>query len=194
MIAMTESVGKDAATVTGKSLYVDVQQALDEQDYAESEEPPSPEHISEWADLAFNYASDSRQRASELTIRLVEAAEMIGLNRDYRQKNQPTNVLSFPCEPMMVETDNGIVSLASGDELDLDLALLGDIVICHSVIVNEANEQQKTIGNHYAHMVTHGVLHLLGYDHQEDSSAEQMESLEIEILAKSGIPNPYNSA
>lgn len=190
---MTEPAAEHSAS--DKPLCVDVQQALDEQDYADSEEPPSPALLSNWANMAYaQVESEAAQSTREITIRLVEAQEMIGLNRDYRQKDKPTNVLSFPCEPLYLETENGVVPLTADDELGLDFALLGDIVICHPVIVSEAQEQQKSVSDHYAHMVTHGVLHLCGYDHQEDDSAEQMESLEIRILAEAGIANPYNTA
>lgn len=113
---------------------------------------------------------------SELTIRLVESDESQSLNREYRDKDKPTNVLSFPFE--------------APPGLD-EFSLLGDLVICHAVVEREAAEQGKTLVNHYAHMVVHGTLHLLGYDHIEDAEAEEMEALEREILADFGIPDPY---
>ncbi|WP_373181905.1 rRNA maturation RNase YbeY [Halomonas campaniensis] len=112
---------------------------------------------------------------SELTVRLVDAAESQALNRDYRGKDRPTNVLSFPfeCPP------------------GVTLPLLGDLVICHPVVAQEAAEQDKSLADHYAHMVVHGTLHLLGHDHLEDEEAEAMEQLEREILAEFGIADPY---
>ena len=111
----------------------------------------------------------------EITVRFVNNDESQQLNNDYRGKDKPTNVLSFPfeCPP----------------EVPLDL--LGDLVICVPVIAREAEEQQKPIAHHYAHMIVHGTLHLLGYDHIEDAEAEEMEGLEIAILAKLAIDDPY---
>jgi len=115
---------------------------------------------------------------SELTVRLVDAEESRALNRDYRGRDRPTNVLSFPfeCPP-------GVA-----------LPLLGDLVICHPVVTAEAVEQDKVLRDHYAHMVVHGTLHLLGHDHLEDDEAEAMEQLEREILAGLGIDDPYREA
>ncbi|MCG7602007.1 rRNA maturation RNase YbeY [Halomonas sp. McH1-25] len=113
---------------------------------------------------------------SEVTIRLVDSEESQALNRDYRGKDKPTNVLSFPFEaPPGME----------------DVALLGDLVICHAVVAGEAQEQGKPLPHHYAHMVVHGTLHLLGYDHIEDAEADEMEALEREILSDFGIADPY---
>ena len=113
----------------------------------------------------------------EVTIRLVDIAESQTLNHQYRNKNKPTNVLSFPFEVP--------------DEIELNL--LGDLVICADIVENEAKEQNKTINDHWAHMVIHGCLHLLGFDHISDSEAEIMESIEINSLAKLGITNPYQN-
>lgn len=115
---------------------------------------------------------------SELSVRLVDAEESQALNRDYRGKDRPTNVLSFPFE----------------NPPGVSLPLLGDLVICHPVVVAEAAEQDKSLHDHYAHMVVHGTLHLLGYDHLEDDEAEAMEALEREILAELGIADPYRTA
>ncbi|HSP57375.1 MAG TPA: rRNA maturation RNase YbeY [Halomonas sp.] len=112
---------------------------------------------------------------NELTLRFVDSVESRTLNRDYRGKDTPTNVLSFPFE----------------GPPGIELPLLGDLVLCHPVVLREAAEQDKTLHDHYAHMVVHGTLHLLGYDHLEDDEAEAMESLEREILAKLGIADPY---
>lgn len=158
------------------TLLVDVQDAL-EQDVDGDDKPPSPSVLALWAQLA-HQAVD--HRACEVTLRLVDEAEMIALNQDYRGKTGSTNVLSFP-----VDDEFGLSA-------ELGPSLIGDIVICHKVISREAAEQNKTIVSHYAHMVTHGVLHLHGYDHLDDQSAEEMETLEVSILSASSIENPYN--
>lgn len=112
---------------------------------------------------------------AELTIRIVDEAESQQLNHTYRNKNKPTNVLSFPFEsPIEIETP-----------------LLGDLVICKQIVEQEALEQNKSLQSHWAHMIVHGCLHLLGYDHIIDQDAEEMEQLEIEIMAELGFTNPY---
>lgn len=117
------------------------------------------------------------QPESEVTIRLVDEAESNELNLTYRGKDKPTNVLSFPFEaPPRIE-----------------LPLLGDLIICRQVVEQEAAEQGKTVEAHWAHMVVHGTLHLLGYDHIEDEEAEEMEALETEIMLALGYPDPYIS-
>ncbi|TPE47606.1 rRNA maturation RNase YbeY [Maribrevibacterium harenarium] len=113
----------------------------------------------------------------EVTIRLVDEAESQELNHTYRGKDYPTNVLSFPFEVP--------------DEIDLPL--LGDLVICRQVVEREASEQQKSTFHHWAHMVVHGILHLRGYDHINDEEAEEMEALEVTILAGLDVPDPYIS-
>lgn len=117
------------------------------------------------------------QPESEVTIRLVDEAESRELNHTYRSKDKPTNVLSFP-----FEAPPGI-----------ELPLLGDLIICRQVVEQEAVEQGKMREAHWAHMVIHGSLHLLGYDHIEDDEAEEMESLETEIMLALGYPDPYIS-
>ncbi|KAA6047912.1 rRNA maturation RNase YbeY [Pantoea sp. Bo_7] len=117
------------------------------------------------------------QPESEVTIRLVDEAESHELNLTYRGKDKPTNVLSFP-----FEAPPGI-----------ELPLLGDLIICRQVVEQEAAEQGKSTEAHWAHMVVHGTLHLLGYDHIEDSEAEEMEALETEIMLALGYPDPYIS-
>ena len=115
------------------------------------------------------------QEEAEVTIRLVDEAESNQLNLTYRGKDKPTNVLSFPfeCPP------------------DVELSLLGDLIICRQVVEQEAQEQGKPLFAHWAHMVVHGSLHLLGYDHIEDEEAEEMEALEVEFMQALGYDNPY---
>lgn len=115
------------------------------------------------------------QEEAEVTVRLVDIAESNELNLTYRGKDKPTNVLSFP-----FEAPPGI-----------ELPLLGDLVICRQVVEQEAVEQEKPLEAHWAHMVIHGSLHLLGYDHIEDDEAEEMEALETEIMLALGYADPY---
>jgi probable rRNA maturation factor len=113
--------------------------------------------------------------SAEVCIRIVGAREALALNRRYRDRDYATNVLSFPAE------------LPAG----CACALLGDLAICAPVVAREAREQGKTPRSHYAHMTVHGILHLLGYDHQDEPSASRMETLETQILASFGIADPY---
>lgn len=124
-------------------------------------------------------ACEGRIRKADLAIRIVDNKEGKALNRHYRGKDYATNVLSFPAE------------LPEG--VELALPLLGDLVICAPVVVREAQEQGKTLTAHYAHLTIHGVLHLLGLDHDNEQEAEAMEILEREILADLGIEDPYES-
>lgn len=117
------------------------------------------------------------QPEAEVTVRLVDEVESQELNLTYRGMDKPTNVLSFPFEAPP----------------EIELSLLGDLIICRQVVEREAHEQEKTLDAHWAHMVVHGSLHLLGYDHIDDDEAEEMESLETEIMLKLGYPDPYIS-
>ncbi|MBB3143467.1 rRNA maturation RNase YbeY [Halomonas organivorans] len=146
---------------------VDRQVALDAQGL------PDQAELETWVQAVLALHPDEPR--GELTVRFVDSAESQALNRDYRDRDKPTNVLSFPfeCPP------------------GVPLPLLGDLVICHSVVIAEARAQDKTVGDHYAHMVVHGTLHLLGHDHIEDDEAEAMEALERDILAGLGIADPY---
>ncbi|MBS0358805.1 MAG: rRNA maturation RNase YbeY [Proteobacteria bacterium] len=117
------------------------------------------------------------KKEAEICIRLVNETESAFLNETYRKKTGPTNILSFPSE--------------IPDDLPLKQSFLGDLVICPSVLENEAQQQNKSLEAHWAHIVIHGLLHLLGYDHVEEKPAEVMEGLEIQILKILGYPNPY---
>ena len=145
---------------------------LDLQIASEAANLPSEAQLRTWCELALR----QRSADSELTIRLVDEAEGRELNNTWRHKDYATNVLSFPADVP--------------DEL-LDIPLLGDLVICVPVVEREAQEQAKTLDAHWAHLVIHGCLHLLGYDHIEDEEAEEMEALERELLAELGYPDPY---
>lgn len=134
---------------------------------------PAEPDFRRWVEAALagvDYAKDA-----ELTIRVVDETESTVLNEMYRRKSGPTNVLSFPFEPPP----------------EVDSMLLGDIVICGPIVLREAVTQGKGPETHWAHLVAHGVLHLLGYDHHDDVHADAMESLEIRILATLGYPDPY---
>jgi probable rRNA maturation factor len=144
---------------------IDVQFAVD------NAKVPDYEQFVVWV----NAALDNVDTDSEITIRVVDETEGAQLNEAWREKNGPTNVLSFPAE--LTE--------------EIQPKLLGDIVICAQVVAREAGEQGKTAEAHWAHMVIHGTLHLLGYDHIDNKDAERMESLEIEILHTLDLDNPY---
>ena len=148
------------------SIFVDLQVATEN-----IEGLPTEEQIVQWATAAVQPEGDE----IEMTIRIVDEAESHKLNLTYRGKDRPTNVLSFPFE--------------CPDEVELPL--LGDLVICRQVVEREAAEQEKPLMAHWAHMVVHGSLHLLGYDHIEDNEAEEMESLETQIMQGLGFDDPY---
>ncbi|MCG9728905.1 rRNA maturation RNase YbeY [Shewanella sp. Isolate13] len=144
---------------------------LDLQIAVEGFELPSQADFELWVKTALR---DTMSEA-ELTIRIVDVEESQELNSTYRGKDKPTNVLSFP-----FEAPPGI-----------ELPLLGDLVICAAVVKQEAIDQNKPLIAHWAHMVVHGCLHLLGYDHIDDSEAEEMESLETQLIESLGYTNPY---
>ncbi len=148
------------------SYFVDLQQEV------ESPQLPSEAQLQSWVNAALSGQRDS----GELCIRIVDEAESQSLNHQYRGKDKSTNVLSFP-----FELPEGV------PEMDL----LGDLVVCAAVVEREAGEQGKPLHHHWAHMIVHGCLHLLGYDHINDEEAEIMESLEREILAGLDIEDPY---
>jgi probable rRNA maturation factor len=124
-----------------------------------------------------------RRFIAEISVRLTDDAEMQTFNRDYRGKDRPTNVLSFP----MVDRDR-FDGLDASDDGEV---LLGDIVLAAGVCAAEAADKQVPVGTHATHLIVHGLLHLLGYDHQGDAEAEAMEAIERRALASIGIADPY---
>ncbi len=132
---------------------------------------PDEASLLRWAEAAL----EGRVENAELSLRITDSDEIRALNRDYRGKDKPTNVLSFPMELPP----------------ELELNELGDIIICAEVVAREAREQGKTPDAHWAHMVIHGCLHLLGYDHQGEAEADEMEGLETRLLSGLGYSNPY---
>jgi len=147
------------------SVTVDVQRVV--------ADGPDEEDIRRWVTATLQ--AEGHDADAELTVRIVDEAEITELNRRYRHRDRPTNVLAFPFEaPPGVET-----------------ALLGDLVIAAPVVRREAAEQGKAETAHWAHLIVHGTLHLLGYDHHTESDAERMEGREVAILDALGFPNPY---
>jgi probable rRNA maturation factor len=146
------------------SFFCDIQ-------YEVEGELPTQAHFERWVDAALSDQLDE----GELCIRIVSPEESQTLNQTYRGKDKPTNVLSFPFEVP--------------DEVPLNL--LGDLIICADVVAKEATEQGKPLFDHWAHMVVHGCLHLIGFDHINDADAEEMEGLERQILARLEIADPY---
>ena len=155
------------ATVT-----VDVQIASDAGDL------PDEEQLRQWVESALQASNESSAGGFEISVRLVDENEIRELNKRYRQQDKATNVLSFPF-----------------DELDglpeESIRPLGDLVICAPVVTREASQQDKATLDHWAHMVIHGTLHLLGHDHEHEAQAAIMETFEMNILREFGIENPY---
>lgn len=148
-------------------LVMDIQRASDSQSL------PSDQQLQQWAAAAL----EGHRQEAEVSVRIVDQSESQQLNHQYRGKDKPTNVLSFPADIPP----------------ELGLPLLGDLVICAPVVADEARDQQKTEEAHWAHMLVHGTLHLLGYDHIDDAEAEEMEALETRLLTEMGYPAPYES-
>ncbi|WNC71078.1 rRNA maturation RNase YbeY [Thalassotalea psychrophila] len=152
-------------TPTTPVIIVDMQVACN------NEQLPTLEQLKLWCDTALKPYSKN----FELTIRLVESLESQQLNHQYRDKDKPTNVLSFPFEvPLGIELD-----------------LLGDLIVCADVVEFEAKDQNKELFAHWAHMIIHGCLHLLGYDHITQDEAIEMEAIEIRLMAQLGYNDPY---
>ena len=152
--------------------------AIDIQMASTVDSVPDEKAIQAWLDDVVESAGDGTSR--EISVRIVDEEEGRALNNQYRQQDKATNVLSFPA--------------VGADEVGLPPELsqaLGDIVICGPVVEREAVEQNKEIASHWAHLLVHGALHLLGYDHETDEEADVMEKLETRILATRGIADPY---
>ena len=137
-----------------------------------SSKAPDESQLSDWIETIFSVL---KCPPTALTIRIVDEEEMTELNRRYRGENRSTNVLSFPFEPL--------------PKIDVDL--LGDIVLCGSVVAREAMTQKKSLMGHWAHMIVHGMLHLFGYDHETDCQAKEMEGVEQKLLARLGFSDLY---
>lgn len=153
-------------------LDIDLQWAIEPQSI------PTLEQCKKWVGISLQ--DDLAYQEVEMVVRIVDPEESQDLNRDYRGKDKPTNVLSFP-----FEQPPGLL------ELGEELPYLGDLVICAEVVAQEAQEQGKPLEAHWAHMIVHGALHLQGYDHIEERDAEEMESLEKEIMQRLGYADPY---
>ncbi|MDJ0739194.1 MAG: rRNA maturation RNase YbeY [Gammaproteobacteria bacterium] len=148
------------------SVAVDVQLAVDDDGL------PSREQIDGWAKAAWR----DPVHDAEVVVRITDEAESRHLNREFRGRDAPTNVLSFPYEAVP----------------EIELRHIGDLVLCAPVVLREADAQGKRRDAHWAHMVVHGMLHLQGYDHVDESDAATMEALETAILAGLGYPAPYD--
>lgn len=151
------------------SFYIDIQNATD---YSL---PVNEELLSKWALLALR----DHQKEAELTIRIVSSEEMCDLNNTYRKQNKTTNVLAFPT--------------ALPDSIQLEYPLLGDVIICPEVLLEESKQLNKSLEEHWSLIVIHGTLHLLGYDHIEEQDANIMQGIEIKLLAELGYANPYET-
>ncbi len=155
-------------------LQLDMQLAVEKEN-----DLPTEEQLNLWATAALttHTVSYSESEEPELTIRIVDEAESQELNSEYRGKDKPTNVLSFPFEA----------------PAHVPIPLLGDLIVCKQVVEREAIEQGKTLTAHWAHMIVHGCLHLLGFDHIEDEEAEEMEGIERIVMAELGFEDPYKN-
>ena len=155
------------------NVLIDVQTACDDDNI------PEATIVDAWITRAVEAAGAGHD--VEVSVRVVDADEIQALNRDYRDKDKATNVLSFPAGPIEGLPEDAPV-------------LLGDIVICASVVGSEAAEQGKAVGDHWAHLLVHGTLHLMGFDHETESEATEMEALEAGILTANGLPDPYGAS
>ena len=152
---------------------VDVQIACDDDGI------PDVTDIRAWVQRAL--AESGAPPGVEVSVRVVDKKEIRALNRDYRHRDEVTNVLAFPAD--------AIAGLPPGE-----VRLLGDVVVCAAVVAGEAGAQGKPVREHWAHMLVHGTLHLVGFDHQHESEAAAMEALERRILGRYGLPDPYGES
>jgi probable rRNA maturation factor len=157
---------------------------LDLQLVSDCADIPKKQDMQLWLDTLLSHQLLNEK---EITVRIVDVAEIQQLNQQYRGKDKSTNVLSFPFEmPELVMPD--------GVHMDESLCdFLGDIVICTQIVKLESQQQNKPLDHHWAHMLIHGTLHLLGYDHIEEQDAEEMEGIEIAVLQKLSIDDPYQN-
>lgn len=141
---------------------------------------PDDDVIRDWLGYVIDKVGDPARQRRVVTVRIVDEAESRALNREFRQADRPTNVLAFPADAAALP---GLPRL--------DRTELGDLVLCGPVVAREAQAQRKQPADHWAHLLVHGMLHLLGYDHQDTEDAALMESLETELLEGRGIADPY---
>ena len=146
---------------------------LDIQNVCQDPLPVSNQQMTEWVTTALH----AHQQHAELTLRLVDSEEITDLNHTYRKYNKPTNVLAFPSN--------------LPDNIVLDAPFLGDVIICPTVLKAESITLNTPLTAHWAHIIVHGVLHLLGYDHMDEKDTEIMQTHEIKILQTLGFNNPY---
>lgn len=158
--------------MTAVAVTADLQVACDEPHI------PAEADIRAWIAAAVEQSNCPTREQVEVAVRVVDAEEMQTLNRLYRDSDKPTNVLSFPAADIA-----GLPPAAA--------QILGDVVVCAPVVAREAAEQGKPVADHWAHMIVHGTLHLLGFDHESDTEAAAMEALETRILASQNVTDPY---
>lgn len=149
------------------SLIIDIQNATGKPLFV------NEDTIEQWAKITLGKAL----AAAELSLRFVDKTEIQILNRDYRHMDKPTNVLAFPVD--------------IPEEVQENCPLLGDVIICPEVLMEESLTQKKDLSQHWAHITIHGLLHLLGYDHIEEDEAKEMQEMEITCLNQLGFSNPY---
>lgn len=178
MSLMTEAMPERQSRLAPLNTQTDVEASLHRIDiqWGVERDPAMPEdaRIAAWVQGTLAAVNEE---PVEVTIRVVNEEEMTELNGRFRETPKPTNVLSFPV----------------GVKDEEDFLILGDVVLCDSVVVAEAGEQHKSVESHFAHMVVHGVLHLKGYDHVQEHQAEQMESLERDVMGQLGFPDPWQA-
>lgn len=178
---MNSELVPDLAVDSAQNSNQNSNQNLTVQRAVDSADVPSDQQFNRWVDLA-------RQGCGgEITLRIVDESESAQLNSQYRGKAGPTNVLSFDAQGLPVEQQTLLPP-----ELAAELAgELGDLVICAPLVTTEAAQQGKQLVCHWAHLTLHGVLHLRGFDHQDDAQQQQMEAIEIDLLNQLGYVNPY---